>query len=75
LLELHRFGLRTNAGIAEELNARGVATEHGRAWVVQTVASLRYRMLVMGADPPQARVLPPRRRRRQGRARANPTPV
>jgi hypothetical protein len=43
-------GIRTDAGIAEALNARGVATARGGRWHAQTVKNVRARAARLAAE-------------------------
>lgn len=52
LEELHAAGADSNRELAEELNRRGMPSEHGRPWTVQGVAAVRHRLVVMASAPP-----------------------
>jgi hypothetical protein len=43
-------GIGTDAGIAEALNARGIATARGGRWHPQTVKNVRIRALRLAAE-------------------------
>ena len=43
-------GVGTDAGIAEALNARGIATARGGNWFAQTVKNVRARAARLGAE-------------------------
>ena len=43
-------GIATDAGIAEALNARGIATARGGRWHPQTVKNVRVRALRLAAE-------------------------
>jgi hypothetical protein len=43
-------GIGTDAGIAEALNARGIATARGGRWHAQTVKNVRARAPRLGAE-------------------------
>jgi hypothetical protein len=44
----------TDAGIAEALNARGIATARGGRWHAQTVANVRARAARLAGEEPCA---------------------
>jgi hypothetical protein len=43
-------GIRSDAGIAEALNARGIATARGGRWHAQTVKNVRVRAARLAAE-------------------------
>jgi hypothetical protein len=46
-------GIGTDAGIAEALNARGIATARGRRWHAQTVKNVRARAARLASEEGQ----------------------